>query len=235
MRKRLAEGASSEEAGILRGLANWGRLQLVETFAPENREYEGKRVSEVVESRGGDPFDVLLDIVLADELRTGLAPGGMEATAEDWKLRAEVWRDPRTIVGGSDAGAHLDMMCGAICSTALLAHGVREEQVITLEEAIHQLTDVPARLYGLRNRGRIANGWAADLVVFDPDRVGYGPERTRADLPGGAARLYAEAEGIEAVFVNGTRVVDDGAFPGATPGTLLASGRDSDTVPVGRS
>jgi N-acyl-D-aspartate/D-glutamate deacylase len=228
VRKRLAEGASSEEAGILRGLANWGRLRLVETFAPENAAYEGKLVSEVVESKGGDPFDVLLDIVLADELRTGLTPGGMgEASADDWKLRAEVWRDPRTVVGGSDAGAHLDMMCGAIYSTALLSHGVREHQVITLEEAIHQLTDVPARLYGLKNRGRIEQGWAADLVMFDLDKVGHRAERTRADLPGGASRIYAEASGIEAVFVNGTRV------NGATPGTLLHAGRDTETVPAG--
>jgi len=233
-RRRLAEGASSEEAGILRGLANWGRLQLVETFAPENAAFEGKRVAEVVDARGGgDPFDVLLDIVLADELRTGLSPGGMETTAEDWKLRAEVWRDPRTVVGGSDAGAHVDMMCGAVYSTALLAHGVREHGVISLEEAIHQLTDVPARLYGLRDRGRIAEGWAADVVVFDPARVGYRQERTRADLPGGAARLYAEADGVEAVFVNGTCIVDGGGFTGATPGALLSSGRDTETAPLG--
>jgi N-acyl-D-aspartate/D-glutamate deacylase len=234
VRKRLAEGASSEEAGILRGLANWGRLQLVETFAKENAEYEGRRVAEVVEARGRgeDPFDVLLDIVLADELRTGLSPSGMEAKPEDWKLRAEVWRDPRTVVGGSDAGAHLDMMCGAIYSTALLAHGVREQQVITLEEAVHQLTDVPARLYGLRTRGRIAEGWAADLVLFDPDRVSYGAERTRADLPAGASRLYAEANGIQAVFVNGTRVVEAGSFSDTRPGTLLRGGRDTETVVV---
>jgi N-acyl-D-aspartate/D-glutamate deacylase len=230
-RRRLAEGASSEEAGILRGLANWGRLHLVETFAPENAGFEGKRVADVVDAKGGgDPFDVLLDIVLADELRTGLSPGGMEATADDWKLRADVWRDPRTVVGGSDAGAHVDMMCGAIYSTALLAHGVREHEVITLEEGVRQLTDVPARLYGLHDRGRIADGYAADLVLFDPDRVGYRQERTRDDLPGGAWRLYAEADGVEAVFVNGTRIVQNGNFTGATPGTLLASARDTQTA-----
>jgi len=232
-RRRLAEGASSEEAGILRGLANWGRLQLVETFAPENAAFEGKRVADVVDAKGGgDAFDVLLDIVLADELRTGLSPGGMEATADDWRLRAEVWRDPRTVVGGSDAGAHVDMMCGAIYSTALLAHGVREHEAITLEEGVRQLTDVPARLYGLRDRGRIAEGLAADLVLFDPARVGYRQERTRDDLPGGSWRLYAEADGIESVFVNGTRIVDNGEFTGATPGTLLASARDTETAPL---
>jgi len=232
-RRRLSEGASSEEAGILRGLANWGRLQLVETFAPQNAPFEGRRVADIVEAQGGgDPFDVLLDVVLADELRTGLSPGGMETTAEDWKLRAQVWRDPRTVVGGSDAGAHVDMMCGAIYSTALLAHGVREHEVVTLEEAVHQLSDVPARLYGLRDRGRISEGWAADLVLFDPARVGYRQERTRNDLPGGAARLYAEADGVEAVFVNGTRIVAGGDFTGDTPGTLLASGRDTETAPL---
>ncbi|MBV8162193.1 MAG: amidohydrolase family protein [Acidimicrobiia bacterium] len=231
VRRRLAQGAASEEAGILQGLANWGRLQLVETFAPENAGFEGKRIAEVVEARGGgDAFDVLLDIVLADELRTGLSPGGLESTAADWKLRADVWRDGRTVVGGSDAGAHVDMMCGAIYSTALLAHGVREHEVITLEEAVRQLTDVPARLYGLRDRGRVAEGWAGDLVVFDPSRVGYRPERSRADLPGGAWRLYAEADGVEAVFVNGARIVDGGAFTGVTPGTLLSSGRDTRTA-----
>ncbi len=230
-RRRLAEGASSEEAGILRGLANWGRLELVETFAPQNAAFEGKKVAEVVEAKGGgDPFDVLLDIVLADELRTGLSPGAFQTTAEDWKLRAEVWRDPRTVVGGSDAGAHVDMMCGAIYSTALLAHGVREHEAVTVEEAVHQLSDVPARLYGLRDRGRIAEGFAADLVVFDPGQVGYRKERTRADLPGGAWRLYAEADGIESVFVNGACIARAGEFTGATPGTLLASGRDTETV-----
>ena len=107
---------------------------------------------------------------------------------------------------------------------------MREYQVLTLEEAIHLLTDVPARLYGLRDRGRIAPGYAADLVMFDPDTVGYEPERMRYDLPGGAWRLHAEATGVHRVLVNGVTVVADGAPTGATPGTLLRSGRDTETV-----
>ena len=230
VRRRLAEGANSEEAGVLRFLADWGKLELAETFAPANKPYEGRSVSDVVNDRGGEPFDVLLDLVLADDLRTGLRPGGTGENAEDWKLRAEVWRDPRTAVGGSDAGAHLDMMCGAIYSTALLSHGVREFGVISMEEAIHQLTDVPARLYGLTDRGRIAEGNAADVVLFDPESVGYQDERIREDLPGGSWRLYAEATGVHQVMVNGVAVVEDGSFTGAVPGTLLRSGRDTETV-----
>ncbi|MCZ7529747.1 MAG: amidohydrolase family protein [Acidimicrobiia bacterium] len=230
VRRRLAAGADSDEAGLLRALADWRRLEIIETFAEVNSAHEGRTVGDIVDEVGGDPFDVLLDIVLADDLRTGLRPTGMTESEADWKLRAEVWRDPRTVVGGSDAGAHLDMMCGAIYSTALLAHGVREFGVISLEEAIHQLADVPAALYGLTGRGRITPGYAADIVVFDPDRVGYEPERMRADLPGGAWRLYAEATGIHHVLVNGVPVVDDDRLTGATPGTLLHSGRDTETV-----
>jgi N-acyl-D-aspartate/D-glutamate deacylase len=187
-------------------------------------------VREVADERGGDPFDVLLDIVLADDLRTGLRPFPAQEREEEWQLRAGVWRDPRTVVGGSDAGAHLDMMCGAIYSTALLSHGVRDFGVLPLEEAIHLLTEVPARLYGLPDRGRLAPGAAADLVLFDADEVGYRDERMRTDLPGGAWRLYAEATGVRHVLVNGVQVVEDGAFTGATPGTLLHAGRDTVTV-----
>jgi N-acyl-D-aspartate/D-glutamate deacylase len=172
----------------------------------------------------------LLDIVIADGLRTGLRPNFRE-DPNAWGMKVEVWRDPRTVVGGSDAGAHLDMMCGAIYSTALLA-GVRERGGISLEEGVQLLSDEPARFYGLRDRGRIAAGAHADLVVFDPETIGYGTERTRTDLPGGAWRLYAESTGVEQVYVNGTAVVSDGKITGATPGTLLRSGRDTDSVTV---
>jgi N-acyl-D-aspartate/D-glutamate deacylase len=230
-RRRLDEGAKSKEAGIIGALANWQMLVIDETFAPANKAYEGRSVGDVAGERGQDPFDALLDIVIADELRTGLRPPIPESEA-DWELKADVWRDPRTVVGGSDAGAHLDVMCGAIYSTSLLGEGVRKRHLLSWEEAVHQLTEVPARLYGLRDRGRLVPGCFADVVIFDPERVGQLPERTRNDLPGGASRLYAEAEGIEHVLVNGTEIVTSGTFTGAVPGTVLRSGRDTDTVTV---
>ena len=229
-RRRLNEAARSKEAGLLRGLSRWERLLIAETFAPENADADGQLVGEVAAARGVDPFDALLDVVVADELRTGLNPPAFGDSDEDWKARVEVWRDPRVVVGGSDAGAHLDMMCGAVYSTEMIAEAVRRRQLLGMEEAIRLLTDVPARLYGLRERGRIADGWHADLVVLDPETIAPGATRTRHDLPGGAPRLYAEAVGVDRVIVGGTTVLADGATTGATPGTLLRSGRDTDTV-----
>ena len=229
VRRRLAEGAASPEAGVLGYLARWHRLEILETFSPLNEGLEGRRISEIAKERNQDAFDTLLDIVVADGLRTGLRPQMPQATEEDWRLRAESWRDPRTVVGGSDAGAHLDMMCGAVYSTSLLA-SVREQATVSWEEAVQQLSDVPARLYGLKGRGRLVPGWRADVVLFDPERVAPDRERTRDDLPGGAARLFAGAIGVEHVLVNGTAVVSDGRSTGALPGTLMRSGRDTETV-----
>ena len=229
VRRRLAEGAASPEAGVLGYLARWHRLEILETFSSLNEGLEGRRISEIAKERNQDAFDTLLDIVVADGLRTGLRPQMPQATEEDWRLRAESWRDPRTVVGGSDAGAHLDMMCGAVYSTSLLA-SVRDQATVSWEEAVQQLSDVPARLYGLKGRGRLVPGWRADVVLFDPERVAPDRERTRDDLPGGAARLFAGAIGVEHVLVNGTAVVSDGRSTGALPGTLMRSGRDTETV-----
>jgi N-acyl-D-aspartate/D-glutamate deacylase len=231
-RRRLDAGAQSDEAGILRALAVWERLIFDETFAPENKDLEGHSVGEVARARGVAPFDALLDVVVADRLRTGLRPPIPESE-DDWVLRAEIWQDPRAIVGGSDAGAHLDTMCGAVYSTSMLGDGVRARGLLTWEQAVRLLTDVPARLYGLRDRGRLVPGGFADIAVFDPNSIGHGPVRTRDDLPGGASRLYAEATGVEHVLVNGRAIVDQGAFTEARPGRVLRSGRDTQTVHAG--
>jgi N-acyl-D-aspartate/D-glutamate deacylase len=230
VRRRLDEQAHSPEAGVLGGLARWERLEVVEGFTPETRMYEGRRIGEIAREQNKRPFDALLDVVIADGLRTGLRPdfGGPEPD-DVWKMRAEVWRDPRAVIGGSDAGAHLDMMSGASYSTFVVGDAVRDGH-ISLEEAVHLLTEVPARLYGLRDRGLLAVGAHADVIVFDPATVGPVGERTLDDLPGGASRIVAESSGMHHVLVSGTEIVRDGAYTGATPGTVLRSGRDTDTV-----
>jgi N-acyl-D-aspartate/D-glutamate deacylase len=237
VREQLQKGARSEAAGALRAIANWENMAIDETFEPANAPLAGRKLGAVAKERGRPAFDTLLDIALSERLRTSFSPfipGDDEAS---WQLRAKVWRDPRTVIGASDAGAHLDMIDTFTCTTSLLGPGVRERGLIPLEEAVRQLSDVPARLYGVRERGRLAPGWRADVVVFDESRVGPGPIHTRHDLPAGAGRLYAEAEGIEHVLVNGIEIVRGKQFTGALPGTVLRSGRDTETVevPGGRS
>jgi N-acyl-D-aspartate/D-glutamate deacylase len=229
-RRRLDAGARSPDAGIIGALANWGNLTVIEAFTDATRAFEGMKVDEIARRIGKSEFDALLDIVVDDELRTGLSPTMPPAGDAVWAARADAWRDERTVVGASDAGAHLDMMCGAIYSSFLVGEAVRERGLLTMEEAVHQLTAVPAGLYGLRDRGLLAVGHIADVVVFDPEVVGPRPERTRDDLPGGASRLMAEADGFRHVFVNGVEIAHDGVFTGATPGEFLKSGQHTRTV-----
>ena len=228
-RKRLQEAAASKEAGMLRGLATWENMTIVETFAPENAALVGRRVGDIATERGQEPFAALLDVVLADELRTVLLPPLAGNDDASWLLRRDIWRDGRAVVGASDAGAHLDMLSTFTYSTSML-RACRERALMGLEEAVHLLTDRQARLYGLRDRGRIAEGWFADLVIFDEARVAPEPVVWRNDLPAGAGRLYAGAEGIEHVLVNGTEIVRKSELTGERPGSLLRSGRDTDTV-----
>ena len=232
VRRQLAAGADSEAAGMLRGLARWEHLLVAEAFTDATRRWEGHRIGEVAAAEGKEPFDALLDLVIADGLRTGLRPQFPAESPETWAARRDVWLDPRTVVGASDAGAHLDLFCAVAYSTFLVGPAVRDHGLLTMEQAVRELTEVPARLYGLDGRGRIAEGWIADLVLFDPTRVGPGPERTLDDLPGGASRLTAFAEGVEAVLVAGTQIVDAHGFTGARPGRVLRSGRDTSTVGV---
>jgi N-acyl-D-aspartate/D-glutamate deacylase len=231
-RKQLDEGANSEASGILRALANWSAMRIGETFAAENRSCEGRTVGEIAQERGVAPFDAMLDIAIADDLRTSFTPPTGGEDDADWQARGRVWLDDRSIIGASDAGAHLDMIDTFAVPTRVLGNGVREHGVVSLEEGVRQLSDVPARLYGLRERGRLAPGWHADVVVFDPDTVGCGPTETRFDLPAGAGRLYADASGIGHVLVGGAEIVRDGVHTGALPGRVLRSGRDTDTVEV---
>jgi N-acyl-D-aspartate/D-glutamate deacylase len=216
------------------GLANWGMYIINECLTPETRRFEGRSVADIAAERDVDPFDALLDIVVADDLMTGFGFPPSGDRDEDWAARLAVWRDGRAIVGASDAGAHLDFLATFNYSTALLGKAVRQRGLLPIEEAVHLLTDVPARLYGLRERGRLAPGWHADVVVLDPETIAPAEVRMRFDLPAGAPRLFGGAEGIDHVLVNGNEIVDHGEFTDARPGTLLRSGRDTDTVEAGR-
>ena len=198
VRALLDERAHSKEAGVFRGLARWGSYTIGDTYAPANEGCAFRTVADIAAERGTEPFDTLLDIVLADNLRTVLWPNTDDGQDSTWELRAEIWSDPRAMVGGSDAGAHLDRMCGSNYPTAFLGDCLRGRQLVPVEKAVQMLTDQPARLFGLRERGLIREGYAADLFVFDPETVGSEPARLVHDLPGDTARLYAGSHGVGA-------------------------------------
>lgn len=230
VRAWMQERALSEEAGVFRRLTGWGGYVIGDTYSEENAALKGRRVSDIAEARGIDDFDALIEVVIADELRTVLWPSATDNDDASWGLRHHVWRDERAMIGGSDAGAHLDRMCGAPYTTRFLGDTLRGRRLVTLEHAVQMITDDPARLMGLRDRGRLAEGWIADVVVFDPATIGSAAATLVEDLPGGTARLTAAAQGVVHVFVNGVETVRDNAATGATPGTVLRSGRDTETV-----
>jgi N-acyl-D-aspartate/D-glutamate deacylase len=232
VRRFLNERAHSPEAGVIGRLASWGRYMIGDTYSEANEGLKGQIVGEIAERENRGTFDVLVDIVLADELRTVLWPLPPDDDFASWQMRAEAWNDPRVLIGGSDAGAHLDRMSGAPYTTAFLADCIRGKRLVSMERAIQLMTQAPAELFGLRDRGTLAPGQRADLVVFDPATVGAGEVSLVEDLPGGSGRLFAPATGVERVIVNGTTVVRAGADTGARPGTVLRSGRDTVTVPI---
>jgi N-acyl-D-aspartate/D-glutamate deacylase len=225
--------AAQRPGNHLRGLADWSAMIIFDVVADENRAYAGRTVGDIAAEQARDPWDVLCDIAVADDLLTSFGRPAPPDSADDWKARLEVWRDPRAVIGASDAGAHLDMLASFNYTTILLAEAVRTHQVLSLEEAVRLLADVPARLYGLVERGRIERGWHADLVVLDPGCVGSDEVAMRFDLPGGAGRLYAGSQGIDHVLVNGRPIVTDGAVTTEQAGTLLRSGRDTRTPTLG--
>lgn len=230
VRAELEGGMKRPEAGMYRAVSNWAEWTLHEAFSPETKPYQGMAFGEIAQKTGKSPFDAMLDIVLADDLKTMLSPPVRGDDDESWRMRARAWADDRTVIGASDAGAHLDMINTFAFSSALLATGVRDKELIGLEEAVRQLTEKPARLMGLKDRGVLREGYWADLVLFDADTIGPGPIHTRFDMPGGAGRLYADALGVARVIVNGRTIVRDGQVMPGSPGRILRSGRDTYTV-----
>ena len=230
VRSKLNDLAKSKDAGVFRRLSGWGSYIIGDTYSEANAGLEWREVAEIAEERGADPFDTLLDIVIADDLRTVLWPKPTDGDDETWTMRAEAWSDPRAMIGGSDAGAHLDRMCGANYPTAFLADCLRGRKLVALEKAVSMMTKQPADLFGLHDRGTLAPGNVADLFIFDPATVDSQPARLVNDLPGDSPRLVAESIGVRRVIVNGIDILVDGQPTGALPGAILRSGVDTVSV-----
>ncbi len=210
------------QTGFVAALAQgWDRLVLRLAASEGVRRWQDRSVAEIAAAEGRAPLDVFCDLVLEDDLAT---QWGVVLMNHDERAVAELIRHPAGLLALSDAGAHVDTLCDQGFTTYLLGHWVRELRALALEEAVRLVTAVPAERYGLRGRGRLAPGYAADLVLFDPARVAMRPTEMVYDLPRGQRRLLQRAEGIVDVLVNGTPVVADGAPSGRRPGRVLRGG-----------
>lgn len=225
-----AEMVRAAQGTVFERLADFSNYRIGDTIAPENARFEGRLVPDIAAELGVSPAEALIAITSADEFKTVLWPLPVGNSAADWSARAALWERDAVLLGGSDAGAHLDRMLGSPYPTRFLADTLRGRKLVSVERAVQLMTDVPARLFGLTGRGRIAEGAFADLVILDPDTVDSGPAHRVYDLPGDSLRLTAESTGVEWVFVNGRPVIENGQPAGPLPGKVLRSGRDTETV-----
>ncbi len=216
-REDTAEGARN-------ALAGWINRTVI-SMAPNNPEWEEQPLVEVAKSVGKDPVDFVLDLSLETDF---VARFRFAIVNYDEEEVAELLQDDNLILGLSDAGAHASQLCDACYSTHLLGHWVRERGTLTLEKAIHMLTQKPAKLFGITDRGVLKEGALADVVILDPTTVSAGKLQRVYDLPTGADRLISLASGIKTVIVNGKVLLEENqtSIPeaAALPGKLLRNG-----------
>ena len=204
-----------------------------DTGVPALTSLVGRRVADIARERSTSVLEAMLDLAVAARLDIGFVRHTFPSDDRALQTRrARVLRDPRVVLGASDGGAHLRGVVNVEYTTASFEELVREEPVFSVEELVREFTDVPARLYGLVDRGRLTVGAWADVVVFDPRTIAPSPVSLVRDLPGGAARLFSSGVGIDHVLVNGREIVTGGRPTGDTPGRVLRRGLDTATVPT---
>ncbi|MBI2706507.1 MAG: D-aminoacylase [Actinobacteria bacterium] len=223
-RTAFRDRLNSGKAGVLGG--SWERT--VVSWFPPDPALQERNVAELAAARDADPTDLVLDLALESGLEARFRMAVLNYDEDDVEV---LLKDPHTMLGLSDAGAHASQLCDSCFSTHLLSRWVRERKALTLEEAVRKLTSEPAAVFGITDRGTLAVGRPADVVVFDPDEVGCSELRRVHDQPAGADRLIADASGIDAVIVNGVAIRENGAdvvgASDALPGRLLRNGAAS--------
>ena len=196
----------------------WQQVAVCKVKNPVHKIWVGKTVTDLSKQQNKDPLDTFFDLAIADDLGIEF---NLPVLNFDVPLLKEVITDSRVLIGLSDGGAHVDMLCNTGYPTYLLGTWVRERQVMSLERAVQRLTSEPAQFFGLADRGIIAEGKAADVVIFDPRTVAAGDKEMLYDLPGGEGRFVQQAQGIHSVIVNGNVLFADGQHTGALPGQVL--------------
>jgi len=203
------------------GFGNWARITVHEVKNSKLKSLEGRTVAEIAAERGVDGVDALLDVTLEDDLDNEFTMQSFNTRAD---RMAEIMRNKDMLLGLGDGGAHLDMLCDSGYPTYVLGTWVRERKVLSLEEGVRRMTSDPADFFGIRDRGRLQPGLAADVVIFSEKDIASGgrPERLY-DLPGGAKRMVMRSRGVEYTIVNGAVTWEGGKLTGASAGKVLRS------------
>jgi len=184
----------------------WDKVYVENVGRPQNGKWQQQTVADMARATGADPLDAMLDLALAEDLDTEFSALLLNS---DETAVASMLRHPHSLVSLSDAGAHLTLFNDAGFGLHLLGHWVRDKKVLSLAEAARKLTGDPAAVYGIKGRGKLAAGCAADLFLFDPATVGRGAKKRVQDLPAGGTRLIMPPLGVHGVWVNGVRVADE--------------------------
>ena len=203
-------------AGVRLFNGEWNKIEITEAATDTYRDMEHRTLADIAEERSADPLDLMLDIAIDEDLETIFTAVLLNS---DEDAVGKMLVHPAASVALSDAGAHLTFFCDAGFGLRLLGHWARDLGKMTLAAAVHELTGKPAGIYGIGGRGLIREGYAADLLLFDPETVGRGPKHRVFDLPAGAHRLTTDAVGVHGVWINGTRIADENgpiAHPGNT-------------------
>jgi N-acyl-D-amino-acid deacylase len=200
---------------------NWARVTVHEVRSPSLKAFEGQTVADIARAWGRDPVDTFLDLTLEDDLDIEFTLATFNNRPERMK---EILANPDILIGLGDGGAHVDMLCDCGYPTFLLGTWVRERQALSLEEGVRRLTSDPADFFGIKDRGRLRPGLAADITVFDPDTVGSSNRgERRYDLPGGAKRMVMPSRGVQYTIVNGEIVYAEGQLTESRAGQVLRS------------
>jgi N-acyl-D-aspartate/D-glutamate deacylase len=194
--------------------SEWEKVHVVETFKPEHQVYEQQSIAALASQAGLDPLDFALNLALEEDLRTVFTAMLLNS---DTEAVTKMLNHPHSLVSLSDAGAHLTFFNDAGFGLHLLGYWSREMGAMSLSQAVHQLTAQPAEILGLKNRGLLCEGYAADLLLFDPKTVGRGVKKRVFDLPLGAPRLHTDAMGVHGVWVNGQLIADQNGMLENTP------------------
>jgi N-acyl-D-amino-acid deacylase len=218
--------AKEEQKGHIRKIP-WERVRVAGAVNPAlAARYNDRTIGLIARAENKEPLDAFLDLTLEDDLRTLFQ---FESANLDRDVVRSLLQEPRFMLGISDAGAHIDQVCDLRYPTVLLGDWVREEQALSLEQAIWKLTAHPARVFGLPRRGLLKPGYHADITLFDPKTIGSDPPEFVDDLPAGGRRLIARARGIVATFVHGVQVMREGHETGALPGRVIRSTEEQGT------